>query len=64
MIVNVDSSPFCISLQYETNTGLGWLRVVDPILGPILFIMFSILFERASLEQSYFKVWADIMQRF
>ena len=39
-------------------------KVVDPILGPIQFIMFSILDERALLEQSSSKVWAENMQRF
>ena len=33
-----------------------FLKVVDPILNPILYILFSILYEQASLEQSNSKV--------
>ena len=40
------------------------LKVVDPILDPTKYILFSILHEQASLEQSNSKVWANIMQRF
>ena len=41
-----------------------WLKEVDPIFGPDLIHLFSILYEQASLEQSNSKVWADSMQRF
>ena len=49
---------------FQDNTCGLQLKAVDPMLGPMWFIMFSIIDEWASLEQLNSKVWADSMQRF